>query len=68
MEHRSVERRVKIIFAKNILSKKALNFWNFSKQIRHCQLPTALFNFDDHFRQTYVQDPFAYWLAALAAS
>ena len=34
----------------------------------HCPLPTAFLNFDDHFLQTYLQDPFAYWLTAIAAS
>ena len=41
---------------------------NFLKQIRHSALPTAFLDFDTHFLQTHLQDPFAYCLAVLATS
>ena len=47
-------------------SSKKWNIWIFSKQIRHLPLPTGFLNFHAQFLQTYVQDPFAFCVAALA--
>ena len=61
-----------IVFAKNSFlasfCQKDLKFLNFSKQNRHSPLPTAFLNFDVFFLQKYLEDPFAYCLAALATS
>ena len=58
MEQHSIGHRVSIIFCQKefpgqFLSKKELNFLETDST-----LPSAFLDFDDHFLQTYLQDPF----------
>ena len=65
MERRSIEWRAVLVFAKNsaIFRLKKLKFLNFfeSCDIAHCLSELLRF-----FLQTHLEDPFAYFSAALA--
>ena len=72
MKHHSFERHVVIVFAKNIFlasfcqKKRICDFFRNRFDIPYC--PMCFVNLTLFFVQKYMEDPFAYFLAALTTS